>query len=168
MSWDLEDIVKVSNSGYDVEIEIEKEKRVIVEAGEISKYEWTNHVVDVYDKSGRCRIRVKNDKPRFSIKVPLFSKDSDECKVCIRIELKPLNEEQEDELLRLRGLILEESDYQMSEKWGALIGSREGHKTWINRDTNNSWWIEVDEGVELSLPDGMKILGLQKSNIKVV
>lgn len=151
--------------GY--EFEIERETRYIIAPGNIVDYNWVNRIQDVYDTSGRARVRLKNGKPRFSVKVPLFSQDTEKSKVCIRIELKPQNEEQTEELNRMRGEIFNEPGSQVSEKWGAPIVGKNGVKIWINRDINNNWWIEVDEGFELSLPESLKILSVQKSTVKV-
>lgn len=148
------------------EFEIETETRYIIEPGNIADYNWVNHVVDVYDQSGRARIRVKNGVPRLSIKVPLFSKDTETSKTCIRIEYKPITKEQEEELLQIRKLILAEKGAQMTEKFGAPLENKDGTKTWINRDTKGNWWVEADEGITLNLPETIKILGTQKSGIK--
>lgn len=149
------------------DFEIEKETRLVMEPGKIEDFNWINHVLDVYDKSGRARIRIKNGKPRFSVKVPLFSKDTDKMKTCIRIELKPRNRIQEEQLLQMRELILAEEGCQVSEKWGAPVENEDGTKIWINRDSAGNWWIEVDEGATLSLPETIKILGSQKSGVRV-
>ncbi|MBI3633951.1 MAG: hypothetical protein HY226_06730 [Candidatus Vogelbacteria bacterium] len=149
------------------EFELETETRYVIEAGNIADYNWVNHVVDVYDESGRARIRVKNGVPRLSLKVPLFSKDTTTSKTCIRLEYKPITKKQEKELLLIRQLVLAEKGAQTSEKFGAPLENKDGTRTWINRDSNGNWWIEADEGVPLNLPDTIKILGTQKSGIKV-
>ena len=149
------------------EFEVEKETRIMIEPRDIEAYDWVNHIIDVYDKSGRIRIRTKNGQLRFSIKAPLLSKDTDRSKVCIRIELKPTTKEQERELRQIRDLIMAEDEFQRVEKWGAPIENKDGSKGWVNRDSLGNWWFEVDEGVLLSLPEDVKVLGYQKSEIKI-
>ncbi len=149
------------------EFEIEKETRIMVEPQNIGDYDWINHIIDVYDKSGRVRIRSKNGQLRFSIKAPLLSRDTARAKVCIRIELKPINPEQEKELRQIRDLIMAEEGFQRVEKWGAPIAHADGSRGWINRDSNGNWWFEVDEGVILALPEDTKVIGYQKSSIQI-
>lgn len=148
------------------EFEIESESRYVIEPGIIENYDWKNHVVDTYDQSGRARIRIKNDKPRLSLKVPLFTRDTATSKTCLRLEFKPTDEQQEHDLNRVRELILKEAGAQTSEKWGAQVVMQNGKKVWINRDSNNNWWIEVDEGVEFEPPEGVKVLRVEKSTVK--
>lgn len=59
---------------YDFEIEEEQREMVSPENFNVSK--WENHVTDIYDQTGRCRVRIKNDEPRLSLKIPLMSKDT--------------------------------------------------------------------------------------------
>lgn len=148
------------------EFEVENESRYVIEPGVIENYDWKNHVVDTYDQSGRARIRIKNNKPRLSLKVPLFTRDTATSKTCLRLEFKPINEQQEHDLNRVRELILKEAGVQVSEKWGAQIVMQNGKKVWINRDNHNNWWIEVDEGVEFEPPKDVKVLRIEKSVIK--
>ncbi len=149
------------------EFEIEQEARYVIEPGNIGDFDWKNHVIDTYDQSGRARIRIKNEKPRLSLKVPLFSKDTETSKACLRLEFKPTDAQQEDDLNRVRELILEEEGAQVSEKWGAQIEAGNGEKVWINRDSGGRWWIEVDEGVDFKPPEGIKVLSVEKSTVKV-
>jgi hypothetical protein len=148
------------------ELGIEEETRYLIDPLDAEGYDWVNHVVDTYDQAGRCRIRLKNGEPRLSIKIPLFSKDIGDCKTCIRIELKPQTDKQRSELLQIRDLILAEQGAQISEKWGAPMKLGDGSKVWINRDSNNRWWIEVDKGTNLQVPDGINIIGTEKSGIR--
>ncbi len=150
--------------GY--EFEIETETRYIISPCKIEDYKWENHVTDTYDQSGRARIRIKNGKPRLSLKVPLFTKDTLTAKTCLRLEFKPDNEKQEMDLIGIKELILKEAGAQTSEKWGAALKMKNGLKTWINRDSNNNWWIELDEGVEFVPPENIEVLRTEKSTIK--
>jgi hypothetical protein len=165
--------IKVQNAAeesgvgrIEYEFEIESEARYVIEPGNIEGYDWQNHVVDTYDESGRARIRMKNGKPRLSLKVPLFSKDTEISKTCLRLEFKPTDEHQEHDLFRVKELIEQEAGAQISEKWGAQILMKNGNKVWINRDGNNKWWIEVDEGVKFEPPEGLNVLKVEKSSVK--
>ncbi|OGN00432.1 MAG: hypothetical protein A3B91_04270 [Candidatus Yanofskybacteria bacterium RIFCSPHIGHO2_02_FULL_41_29] len=165
--------IKIEKAGPDeavgrieYEFEIESESRYVIEPGNVENYDWKNHVVDTYDQSGRARVRIKNDKPRLSLKVPLFTKDTATSKTCLRLEFKPIDEQQEHDLMRIRELILKEAGAQISEKWGAPIMTKDGSKVYINRDSNNNWWIEVDEGVDFEPPEGVKVLRIEKSAVK--
>lgn len=164
-----DEIKKIMNnfSLIQYEFELEREIRYITEPIDEKDFSWENHIVDTYDQSGRCRIRVKNGEPRLSLKIPLFSQDTATTKACIRIELKPQTEEQKAELLRIRDLILAEPGCQQSEKWGAAVRTGNGVKVWINRNKENKWWIEVDEGVELLLPGNVRVISTEKSGVKV-
>lgn len=150
--------------GY--EYEVERETRYIIKPQPLENYKWVNHVIDVYDQSGRARIRVKNGAPRLSLKVPLFTKDTENSKVCLRLEFKPLNKDQEADLQRIRQLIIEEAGAQVSEKWGAPLVMPNGQSIWINRDNKDNWWIEVDEGEDFVAPDGIEVMGVSKSSVK--
>lgn len=158
---------KLELIGY--EFELEEEQRIVIEAQNYPVTKWQNHVVDTYDQSGRCRIRVKNGKPRLSIKVPLLSRDTQRSKCCIRLEFKPNNEEQEKDLLKIRELILKEKGTQTAEKWGAPIILTNKEKVWINKDAKGNFWIETDEieQIEKLLPDGIAYLQHSMSNIKI-
>src|SRR3989344_1512397 len=165
--------IKIEKAGPDeavgrieYEFEIESESRYVIEPGNVENYEWKNHVVDTYDQSGRARIRIKNGKIRLSLKVPLFTKDTATSKTCLRLEFKPTDEQQEHDLNRVRELILKEAGAQTSEKWGTPIMTKDGSKVYINRDSNNNWWIEVDEGVDFEPPEGVKVLRIEKSAVK--
>ena len=151
--------------GY--EFEVESEIRYVISPGRTEDYQWVNHIIDTYDQSGRARIRIKNGKLRLSLKVPLFTKDTATTKTCLRLEFKPSNEKQEKDLMGIRELILKEAGAQTSEKWGAPLTMKNGAKTWINRDGNNNWWIEIDEGVEFAPPDSIKVLGTSKSSVQI-
>lgn len=148
------------------EFEIETETRYVIAPQNVEAFEWKTHVFDTYDKSGRARIRVKNDEPRLSLKVPLFTKDTATHKTCLRLEFKPTNTEQSNDLLRIKKLILKEAGAQTSEKWGAQLKMANGEKVWINRDADNNWWIEVDEGVDFQVPEGIEVLEIRKSSVK--
>lgn len=148
------------------EFEVESESRYVIEPGVIENYDWKNHVIDTYDQSGRARIRIKNGKPRLSLKVPLFTRDTAISKTCLRLEFKPTDEQQEHDLLRIKELILKEAGAQTSEKWGAQIEIKNGKKVYINRDSNNNWWIEVDEGIDFEPPEDIKVLRIEKSKVK--
>jgi hypothetical protein len=149
------------------EFELEEETRYLIDPLDANNYDWVNHVVDTYDQTGRCRIRLKNGEPRLSIKIPLFSKDIGSCKTCIRIEIKPQTDKQKVELLRILDLILAEQGARRYEKWGAPMKMSNGSKVWINKDSENRWWIEVDKGTELEIPDGVRIIGTEKSGVKL-
>jgi len=113
--------------GY--EFEIEKETRYVIQPenpdATTREKKWTDHVIDTYDESGRARIRIKNGQPRLSLKVPLYSRDTKNCKACIRLEFKPVTEQQKNDLLTIKDLILEEKGTQTSEKWGTQISTGE-------------------------------------------
>lgn len=149
--------------GY--EFEVETEERYLVTPGNPESFDWVNHVIDTYDRSGRARIRIKNGEPRLSLKVPLFSKDTDTAKTCLRLEFKPTSQEQKADLMRVRELLLAEPGTQVVEKWGAPLTLKNGQKSWINRDSHGAWWVEVDEGTEFIPPDTMEVLGNKKSSI---
>lgn len=154
--------------GYD--FEIEQEQRVNVNISDsFNVEEWTNFVEDTYDPSGRCRIRVKNNEPRLSLKIPLFSRDTERTKCCVRLEFKPVSEEQRQDLFNVRDLILKEQGMVSSKKWGTLIGLKNGEKTWVNKDDKGNHWIEIDKNIELEniLPEGISYLGHSKSKIKI-
>lgn len=162
----VEKAEEVGVGRIEYEFEIENETRYVIEPRNIEDFDWKNHVIDTYDQSGRARIRIKNEKPRLSLKVPLFSKDTETSKACLRLEFKPVDKQQEEDLNRVKELILEEEGAQVSEKWGAQIEMGNGEKVWINRDSNGRWWIEVDEGVDFNPPEGIKILRVEKSTVK--
>lgn len=160
----LEKTSATGQIGY--EFEVEKEIRYVIEPLSAEEFKWKTHIVDTYDKSGRTRIRVKDGKPRLSLKVPLFSKDTEACKTCLRLEFKPNTKEQEDDLLRIRDLILEEQGTQKNEKWGTQLTMKNGKRVWLNRDITNNWWIEVDEGIEFVSPEGVRVREIKKSAVK--
>lgn len=148
------------------EFEVEAERRYMIEPQDVTAYSWQNHVFDTYDQSGRARVRVKNGKPRLSLKVPLFSKDTETTKTCLRLEFKPTEAAQEADLLRVRDLILEEAGAQVSEKWGAKLLTPTGDSVWINRDDRGRWWVEVDEGVPFNPPASIKVISMEKSSVR--
>jgi hypothetical protein len=114
-------------------------------------------------------VRLKNGKPRISIKVPLLSRDTDRAKACIRLEFKPRTKEQEEDLLKIRDLILREPGTQVQEKWGVPLNLANGEKVWMNRNANGEYWIETDESwkIEDLLPESITYLGHQKSKIRM-
>jgi hypothetical protein len=83
------------------------------------------------------------------------------------MEFKPITKKQEEDLFAVRQMILAEEGAQTSEKFGAPLEGKDGTKTWINRDSEGNWWIEVDEGATFSLPDTLKVLGIDKSAVKI-
>lgn len=111
---------------YDFEIEEEQREKISPDNFKILK--WENHVVDTYDQSGRCRVRVKNGEPRMSLKIPLLSKDTDESKCCIRLEFKPTKEEQKEDLFKIVELINQEEGTETHEKWGTPLKLVNGYK----------------------------------------
>ncbi|MFH0892582.1 MAG: hypothetical protein V1867_07475 [Candidatus Falkowbacteria bacterium] len=149
------------------EFELEQEQRIMIDPGGYTIEKWVNHVIDVYDPSGRCRIRLKNGRPRLSIKVPLLSRDTARTKCCIRLEFKPETKEQEEDLLKIRDLILTEPGTQTAEKWGTPISLNNGEKVWVNKDIGGNYWIETDESarIEELLPEGVNYLKHAKSGI---
>jgi hypothetical protein len=156
------------------EFELENEQRIMVDPEKFPGNGWTekmwqNTVVDTYDQSGRCRIRIKNGEPRLSIKVPLLSKDSDRSKCCIRLEFKPINDSQKKILLKTRDLITEEDGTTIHVKKGAPLQLNNGEKVWINRDEKGNHWIETDESTKIEdyLPEGITYLGHKRSMIKI-
>ena len=153
--------------GY--EFELEEEQRIMVNPENFIIREWKNHVVDVYDSSGRCRIRLKNGKPRMSLKVPLMSRDTAKSKCCVRLEFKPKKKRQEEDLLTIVELIAQEPNTQIHEKWGTPLKLNNGEKVWINRNEKGEYWIETDtsENIEELLPEGIIFLGHRKSSIKL-
>ncbi|MBI2637510.1 MAG: hypothetical protein HYW88_01290, partial [Candidatus Sungbacteria bacterium] len=157
------------DEGIGYEFELEKEQRIMVSPDEYEIKNWKNHVVDVYDQSGRCRIREKNGEPRLSIKVPLISKDGDRHKLCIRLEFQPKTKKQTEELLKARELILQEAHTEIREKWGTPISLSDGKKHWINKDDKGNYWIETDEEthIEELLPEGIVYLGHSKSQVVI-
>ena len=164
---DLEIHFEEPTIGY--EFEVEKEQRKMVDATNFQVLKWQNHVIDTYDQSGRCRIRLKNNEPRLSLKIPLLSQDTDEAKCCIRLEFKPSTKEQAEELLKIKELIMEEEGVQTHEKWGTPINLTNGDKVWINKDDQGKYWIETDENHDVKelLPNGITYLGHSKSKIKI-
>jgi len=148
--------------GY--EFEVETETRYAIEPGNMSDYRWVNHVVDTYDKTGRIRIRVKNGEPRLSIKVPLFTRDTETSKTCLRLEFKTTNESQKQSLFCIRELILQEDGTQIVEKWGAEITMTTGEGAWINRNDKGEWWIEIDSGCSFCPPENINVLGIGKKH----
>lgn len=148
------------------DFEIEKETRYVIESQDPEKYNWENHVTDTYDESGRARVRIKNGSPRLSLKVPLFSKDTEISKACLRLEFKPINDSQSEDLLRVKELIMEEAGAQNSEKWGAKITMKNGKNVWINRNSGGKWWIEVDEIEDFDPPEDIKVISTEKSSVK--
>lgn len=162
------------------EFELEKEFRKIISPESIlSKYptlkdekNWDNHIIDTYDASGRARIRIKNNAPRLSLKVPLFSKDEGDAKVCVRIEFKPDKKEGEEALLKIRDLILEEKGTKTVEKYGHPLIAPNGIKIWVNKGLNEKtqeteFWVEVDAVEDLMPFPEIEILRSEKSKIKV-
>mgnify|MGYP001574151426 FL=1 len=147
------------------EFEIEAETRYIIEPEPVEKYRWTNHCRDTYDASGRARVRIKNGKPRLSVKVPLFSMDTAECKVCLRLEFKPENPGQEADILWLRDIIIAEAGAQTIEKWGTRLAAPDGGRVWLNRNSLGKWWFEVDKGVVFTPPAGIKVVAIEKSDV---
>ncbi len=164
---DLEIHFEEPTIGY--EFEVEKEQRKMVDATNFQVLKWQNHVIDTYDQSGRCRIRLKNNEPRLSLKIPLLSQDTDDAKCCIRLEFKPSTKEQAEELLKIKELIMEEEGVQTHEKWGTPINLTNGDKVWINKDDQGKYWIETDEDYDVKdlLPEGIAYLGNSKSKIKI-
>lgn len=153
--------------GY--EFEVEKEQRIMVDASQFDVPKWVNHIVDTYDPSGRCRIRIKNGKPRLSLKVPLLSQDTETAKCCIRLEFKPRTNHQERELLKIQELISAEPETKKHEKWGAPLALTNGEEVWLNKDDEGNYWIETDESydIESLLPEKISYLGHTKSAIKI-
>ncbi|MEK9152441.1 MAG: hypothetical protein AAB692_03685 [Patescibacteria group bacterium] len=153
--------------GY--EFELEEEQRIYVKPETFSVAEWKNYIVDTYDQTSRCRIRNKNGELRLSLKVPLFSRDTERAKVCIRLEFKPRTPLQEKDLERIQELILSEPGTEVHEKWGTPIELKDGHRVYINKDDRGNHWIETDESmtIENLLPEGLTYLGHKKSNIEV-
>lgn len=173
-SGDLEISFEDNKDLIEYEFEVENEQRIMVDpekfpdSGWNDKI-WVNTVADTYDQSGRCRIRVKNNDPRLSLKVPLLSQDNDRSKCCIRLEFKPTNKMQKSELLKIRDLISQESGTRTHVKKGAPLKLNNGEKVWINRDEEGNHWIETDESTKIEdyLPDGITYLGHKKSMIKI-
>ena len=153
--------------GY--EFELEEEQRIMVNPESFVIKEWKNHVVDVYDSSGRCRIRLKNGEPRMSLKVPLMSRDTAKSKCCVRMEFKPRKKRQREDLLTIVELIAQEPNTQIHEKWGTPLKLNNGEKVWINKNDRGEYWIETDiaENIEDLLPEGIIFLGHRKSSIKL-
>lgn len=168
-SGDLDISFDGGKDTIEYEFELEEEQRINVRPENFEIKSWPNHVVDVYDQSGRCRIRTKNGKARLSLKVPLMSKDTRKSKCCIRLEFKPISPAQESDLAKIQALILEEPGTQVHEKWGAPLDLSNGEKVWVNKDESGNHWIETDgsEKIEDFLPEGMRFLGHSKSKIKV-
>lgn len=148
------------------EFEIERETRYLIAPRDPAAYSWINHVIDTYDKSGRCRIRLKKGAPRLSIKIPLFTLDTETSKTCLRLEFKPTCAEQERTLLDMRELILKEAGAQVSEKWGTRVCLENGTDAWLNRDALGNWWYEVDEGMLFMPAAGDVVIAIVKSLIK--
>ncbi|KKS38530.1 MAG: hypothetical protein A3G49_06495 [Candidatus Sungbacteria bacterium RIFCSPLOWO2_12_FULL_41_11] len=155
--------------GTGFEFEVEEEQRILVSPENIEIKEWKNHIIDVYDQSGRCRIRVKNGEPRLSLKVPLLSRDTERAKCCVRIEIKPRTKGKAAIFEKMRELILHEPGTEVHEKWGTPIKTRDGKKIWINKDDQGNYWIETDEGVSVEelLPEGVRYIGHEKSKISI-
>ncbi len=159
------EIISAPQEGLLYEFELEHETRLKCEPFEPKK--WDTHIIDVYDKSGRCRIRVKNGKPRLSLKVPLLSKDLEHAKCCLRLEFKPLSEKDEKMLFQIRNFLLEEEGTQIHEKWGKLLIAPDKTKVWLNKDNKGNYWIEVDKTKDIVLPPEIKVTGYEKSKVKI-
>jgi len=171
---------QLESGKIEYEFEVEKEYRFIISPDSIlAKYpelsdekKWQNHVIDTYDASGRCRIREKNGKPRLSLKVPLFSKDTERAKACLRMEFKPEDEAAENSLLKIRDLILAEKGTKQNEKFGQALVEPNGKKIWINKGLNEitglwEYWVEVDEAEDIEPFPEIKVIRSEKSKIKV-
>lgn len=157
----------VREGGLSYEFEVELETRYVVEPLRAEDYDWKNHFVDIYDRSGRARIRVKNGRARFSVKIPLFTRDTETMKACLRVELKPKSEEAERDLLWIRDIILREAGAQRIEKWGAEVRLPDGGTAWLNRDSLGNWWFEVDDGQDFRPPPDIRIIGYEKSGVDI-
>lgn len=153
--------------GY--EFEVEREQRIMVDAANFQVSKWVNHIVDTYDPSGRCRIRMKNGEPRLSLKVPLLSQDTEKAKCCIRLEFKPRTKQHTEELLKIQELISAEPGTETHEKWGTPIKLSNGESVWINKDDEGNYWIETDESYDIGklLPEGIAYLGHSKSKVRI-
>lgn len=167
---DIEIIIeKQDDSLIEYEFELEKEQRIKVDAVNFQVLKWENHIIDTYDQSGRCRIRLKNNEPRLSLKVPLLTQDTEKAKCCIRIENKALTKKQAEEFLKIKELIESEPETKVHEKWGTPLKLNDGEKVWLNKDDQNKYWIEIDGERDIKdlLPEGITYLGHTKSKIKI-
>lgn len=144
------------------EYELEKERRIVVSVDQgvlESSDNWENRFTDTYDQSGRFRIREKNGQLRMSVKIPLFYDIDPIVKHCLRIEVKPGNSAQENELMNIRELLRRELGTQEFKKYGKKITLTNGNRVWINTNDNNEYWIESDtedqRTIEEFLPEGI-------------
>lgn len=127
------------------EYELENERRVLVTLENYAVGHWKNHVLDTYDTTGRFRVRLKNNEPRLTLKIPLFTPLTEIGKLCIRLEFKPHTDTQRQEILKIRELLINEVGSQSYEKFGTPIQLTNGQSTWLNwSPQHNEYWIDID------------------------
>ena len=153
----LQEHLKVKNnieslSEANIEIELEEEQRILVQPVDPSKYEgkWVDDIRDVYDGSDTIRIREKNGKLRLSIKIPLFSYDTEKTKCCIRIEIKPNTKEQEDCIFQVGNDLIQQETTKIRHKIGTPVYLTNGQKVWLDKNDQDDYWIEID-GLETQI-----------------
>jgi len=150
----------------EIEFELERESRVYIQPAENLSIDFTNYIIDTYDKSERFRIRNKNGELRYSIKVPLFSRDEECVKSCIRIEFKPQTPVGKEMLEKVLEKLEKEKEKFKREKWGGKYREN-GADYWINKNEKGEWWIEFDlkedEKFSFSMvPEKFKIIKKEK------
>lgn len=151
-----------------LELEIENEARIYVEPLELDPNKPINKITDTYALDGRFRLREKNRAMRYSIKVPLFNRDTDKTKACIRLEWKP-DEKGESILRQLRDRISTLEGTRTLRKQGQKLPYiLETGDLWINTNEGGKYWLEFDtvEGIP-TLPAEIRPLSYQKSELKL-
>ncbi len=155
------------------EFEIEREQRIVVVVTQPERFSFTTECLDIYDTSGRVRIRVKNGIPRMGIKIPML-KDQPfpGVKECLRIELKPKNPQQMIELLTIASQMVGNSNTQVLKKRATPITLTNGAPAWLNHGESGEYWIESDMGEEPRsltelLPEGITFVSYEKSKVSL-
>ena len=150
-----------------VELEVEQEQRLMVRVDETHRLsEATSLIEDLYDPSGTVRIRVKNGIPRIGIKIPMREMNTFRAKCCLRIEIKPNNEQQIEQMRQVYNLLKSQERTQSRNKEARKINLNDGTECWLNKNGSGEYWIELDEPqieVENLLPFWLIYLSHKKS-----
>ncbi|MEP7167473.1 MAG: Fic family protein [Candidatus Woesebacteria bacterium] len=153
-----------------IELQIEEEQRIRVALDGYQVDHWEHSIEDIYDASGTVRFRVKKGKPRIGLKIPLPSRNTFRTKCCMRIEIRPADEDQEAIFFAFRDIMLAESGLQKVQKFGTRVQLTDGHEVWMNKNDKDEYWIEEDGRdyeIELFLPEGITYLGHIRSYINL-
>jgi hypothetical protein len=155
-------------SHEDLELEIENEARIYIKPIEFDSNRPINNITDTYALDGRFRLREKNGSLRYSIKVPLFKKDTEKTKACIRLEWKP-NEEKEYILREIRDKITALEGTRTLKKHGQkLLSPNTTENLWINKNDQGKYWLEFDTVDKIPvLPREVRPINYQKSELSL-